>query len=256
MFQRYVSDELMHFVGARFLGNLERQYEVLVEILHTGQLKAQFRGPDGKIHGMFPCKGNAKASVLTTDPSGTFADGTLYLGTTVCFCDIPLADLGIHMGKYGQFGLSFRKSFLVPKGASPVFYVAADAIVGEERLGQKIERIARGINDFWACAQDLDLAAKSKTDAKLNSALRAIFELPSYLLASLKFFDSQELPDSLANTYMEREWRVARDISFELKDVYRVILPETYAQHFHDDFPDYSAQVTFAEPLGMDTLNR
>jgi len=32
------------------------------------------------------------------------------------------------MSKYGSVGLSFLKTFLVPQGASPVFYVAADSL--------------------------------------------------------------------------------------------------------------------------------
>jgi Putative abortive phage resistance protein AbiGi, antitoxin len=42
----------------------------------------------------------------------------------ICFCDIPVTDLAIHMTKYSRFGLSFLKPFLVRKGANPVLYVA------------------------------------------------------------------------------------------------------------------------------------
>ena len=42
----------------------------------------------------------------------------------VCFCDIPVTDLAIHMTKYSRFGLSFLKPFLISKGANPVLYVA------------------------------------------------------------------------------------------------------------------------------------
>jgi abortive phage resistance protein AbiGi (putative antitoxin) len=42
----------------------------------------------------------------------------------ICFCDIPVTDLEIHMKKYSRVGLSFLKPFLVSKGANPVLYVA------------------------------------------------------------------------------------------------------------------------------------
>jgi hypothetical protein len=36
-----------------------------------------------------------------------------YQQSAICFCDIPEADLTIHMGKYGPFGLAFTKKFLM-----------------------------------------------------------------------------------------------------------------------------------------------
>jgi ribosomal protein L24E len=47
----------------------------------------------------------------------------------VCFCDIPIGDLGIHIKKYGQFGLAFKKSFLIERGANPVLYVERNSAV-------------------------------------------------------------------------------------------------------------------------------
>ena len=52
----------------------------------------------------------------------------------VCFCDIPEHDLEIHVNKYGKFGLSFRKEFLIGLGASPVFYVAKNYPVPETQM--------------------------------------------------------------------------------------------------------------------------
>src|SRR5689334_24442201 len=49
----------------------------------------------------------------------------------VCFCDIPVEDLPLHMKKYSQFGLAFSKGFLIGKGATPVFYVSETSLVRE-----------------------------------------------------------------------------------------------------------------------------
>jgi Putative abortive phage resistance protein AbiGi, antitoxin len=50
----------------------------------------------------------------------------MFKANMVCFCDIPVADLALHARKSSPFGLAFRKSLLLEKGASPVFYVASN----------------------------------------------------------------------------------------------------------------------------------
>ena len=51
------------------------------------------------------------------------------LWTLPKWVDIPVEDLGIHITKYSRFGLSFIKSFLINKGANPVFYVSRGSMV-------------------------------------------------------------------------------------------------------------------------------
>ena len=57
------------------------------------------------------------------------SDEGAIMGQIVCFCDIPHAGLPLHMAKYSHFGISFLKSFLVTKGANPVFFVVRDSVV-------------------------------------------------------------------------------------------------------------------------------
>ena len=61
----------------------------------------------------------------------------------VCFCDIPEADLGIHVRKYSRFGLGFKKAFLIEKGACPVFYVANDSLVPAQELFMPLDFMDR-----------------------------------------------------------------------------------------------------------------
>jgi hypothetical protein len=58
-----------------------------------------------------------------------FSSNNLINPDMVCFCDIPIGDLGIHIKKYGQFGLAFKKSFLIERGANPVLYVERNSAV-------------------------------------------------------------------------------------------------------------------------------
>ena len=110
--QRYVSNDLTHFVGRTLIDD-DKRYDLLVQIIRSGKLS--FPPHDGS-----PIE-------LALDFSKPVTTDGLALPCIICFCDIPLADLSLHMSKYSQFGISFSKTFLVGAGASPVFYVARDA---------------------------------------------------------------------------------------------------------------------------------
>ena len=95
--QRYVSGELTHFVGSG--KSEERQYELLVHILRTGHL---WHPPfDGAL------------TNLNAIPRNKASDHTMFGSSCICFCDIPVADFGIHVAKYSRFGIGFRKDYLV-----------------------------------------------------------------------------------------------------------------------------------------------
>jgi hypothetical protein len=117
--QRYVSEELTHFVGRG--SSEEEQYSVLVDkILKTGWLLANpsvFSVSEAE-----EILARKSAVVYSPQPSAPSEDMMHHL--VVCFCDIPITDLEIHMRKYSRFGLSFLKPFLVEKGANPVLYIA------------------------------------------------------------------------------------------------------------------------------------
>ena len=111
--QRYVSNELTHFVG-RSLENDDARYNLLAKIVRSGWLTHPPHDPTQPMSGDF-----LPRELLT-------ADG-LAQRCVICFCDIPTGDYAIYMTKYHMFGISFSKEFLVRKGASPVFYVATDS---------------------------------------------------------------------------------------------------------------------------------
>jgi hypothetical protein len=107
MVQRYVSNELTHFVG-RSLQTADEQFRLLTaNILTSGKLGTL---PDGSFQ-------------VCADGSTHPTSNEMVHYPMVCFCDIPVPDLTLHMEKYSRFGLALKKAFLIPKGARPVFYV-------------------------------------------------------------------------------------------------------------------------------------
>lgn len=118
--QRYISDELSHFVG-RKSKNSKKNYNILKNILNTGKLEYE-HDPDEPIY-----KGISKCYELSINLGVDFSTNEMYSPSMVCFCDIPSSDLSIHIKKYGYFGLSFSKDFIVRKGGIPVSYIPRNA---------------------------------------------------------------------------------------------------------------------------------
>jgi hypothetical protein len=88
--QRYVSNELSHFVG-RGKAEEDAQYDILVnKILKTGWLT-------------YPPHDISRPRSLGLDFSSLISDDKALLYEVVCFCDIPDSDLGIHVNKYSKF---------------------------------------------------------------------------------------------------------------------------------------------------------
>ena len=118
--QRYVSDELSHFVGRG--KSLDDQYDILVnKILRTGWITY---AP----HDVTRPRG------LSLNFAEPISNDKALKYDVVCFCDIPESDLAIHVGKYSSFGLAFKKSFLISRGACPVFYVSNESPTSVKKI--------------------------------------------------------------------------------------------------------------------------
>lgn len=242
--QRYVSDELTHFVGR---GRPEReQFDLLVEILRTGSLTPPPHEPEAGGH-------------VTIDLGAPVSQNRAYDPEAVCFCDIPVGDLDLHIRKYSPFGLAFRKPFVVERGASPVFYVASASTtaVPDGNGVRDVDRAAyfdlmvreyqRLRDESQDRLQGLGADAKEERDFH-ERLLRLSHFLDFEVWSFLKFFQYPSADADPENYYMEREWRMLGTLRFGLADVRRVILPEAYARAFRDAFPDYHGQVTFGSP--------
>lgn len=107
----YVSDQLTHFIG-RGLSETD-QYGLLLRIIENGYLTSR---PELRAKGVTLVAERGKAGA-------PLSSNELYDPDMVCFCDIPLSDLAVHMGKYSRFGLAFEKEFVARQGGCPVRYV-------------------------------------------------------------------------------------------------------------------------------------
>lgn len=244
--QRYVSKELTHFVGAGISiegedqsAILSAQYDLLIKIIRDRRVS----------HPPHDYEDDIPAD-LKYDPSysykfvGSFhaSSNNLIYPDIVCFCDIPIEDLGIHIQKYSPFGLSFLKSFLIERGVNPVFYVArSSAIHGITRAEYYDEKIK------------LFLSTCPNSSKEYCDDIR---DLVGDMLCFVKFFDPERSDDDKENFYMEREWRSLFNIHFKINDIERIIIPKSFAEQFRNDVPNYFGQVTFSDSNMVSTLNR
>jgi hypothetical protein len=233
--QRYVSHELTHFVGKGLSEN--QQYSLLVnDILKAGWLMhppIDDRQPNEVLRGS-PLVGGTH----TPDVDDTEA----VYWQSICFCDIPVTDLEIHMTKYSRFGLSFLKPFLVGKGANLVLYVAKNS----QALPFGLSGTRSG-DEVWPRRRVFKGNIELLEDYRDKFPLTLKFFLDMLVFSFIKYFDDSTSDEDEANVYMEREWRVLGDVNFALADVHRVFMPESYAEHFRADLPNYTRQLTFSD---------
>lgn len=252
--QRYVSEELTHFVGRD--QPEEEQYRLLVDILRNGWLSHPPHDPDvfGNVY---------------IDREARLSENEMYAPQAVCFGDIPVGDLDIHVRKYSRFGIGFLKRFLIQKGVNPVFYIARDSLVpvpagnGDGGGGRPAEWLPRGefydrmaeayheLRDQTRALRDVsrEETGGSLVQERLHAIETRLARMEAFLdfgvFGFLKFFDAARPDDDPRNYYLEREWRVIGNVDFQLSDVRRVILPEGYAERFRRDVPEYYGQITF-----------
>lgn len=257
--QRYVSTELTHFVG-RSERDEDTQYRVLVTVLRSGLLTPR---PDN------PQEGN----MSEVHTGGKLSDESMFLGRVTCFCDIPLADLEIHMNKYSRFGIAFDKRWLVSRGANPVYYIVADPGLPRPISVQRaMEELRRQLHDAGQAEVAMgEVVSKLQIfdevlpiHHKLFRKIRGVAETEqggisirevaavegfhdTHVGIFLKPFSANLADDDPDNVYMEREWRILGNLQFNLSDVVRVILPKRYGKRLREDVPQYFAQVHFPD---------
>ncbi|MDD2734452.1 MAG: abortive infection system antitoxin AbiGi family protein [Desulfuromonadaceae bacterium] len=259
--QRYVSNELSHFVGRGL--EEEDQYNLLIKIIRGGWLShpPHIPGISGNLH---------------IDPLAKISNNEMYSPQIVCFCDIPHADLSIHIKKYSPFGLSFNKSFIIVKGGYPVHYIPKQAKVYRPKklsTDELVEIHKTGNRESWypeSMYEHVDMGTYfdgmiqeyhkffGKLISKLfeqvrnaddGDAIREANDIQRFLdfqiFSFIKFFDSSISEEHEDNFYMEREWRLVGELDFTINDIETIFMPRQYSRRFHDDCPEYTSQLYF-----------
>jgi hypothetical protein len=241
--QRYISSELTHFVGKGL--SEEAQYGILVKIISEGFLSHP------------PHSRNITGNLLV-NPNAKISENEMFNPQVVCFCDIPIDDLPLHMSKYSQFGLAFDKNFVVSKGGRPVLYIPTTSSISRNKSlspAETIERLQSGKDPVAAedvsigkvldeIFQDYHALLQRNSDAP--GALDLYFDLSRHIFSFVKFFNPSLPDDHPDNFYFEREWRIVGNLDFSPNDVIRVLLPQNYSQKFREDVPQYVGQVCFS----------
>jgi len=224
----------------------EEQYKILVQIIKEGLLTPNHKDPE-------------MAGYIVISLNGRISDNKMFMPCVICLCDIPINDLYIHMKKYSQFGISFLKEFMIVKGANPVFYITKNSRINISEVASRVIRTtsrADYFDEMFLMYHNLFDELRSLVNNHTSSEHRAVIMkkiaeidlfLKRYIFSFLKFFDDSKKDDDPENYYMEREWRIAGNLKFKIKDLHRVILPKAYAKRFRRDVPKFIGQVSFAD---------
>jgi hypothetical protein len=172
-----------------------------------------------------------------------------FIPDVVCFADIPLADLHMHMQKYSLFGISFKKDFLIKKGASPVFYISSESTDLTER-NTSLEMIFRkelqNYLDYTRALEKTFSPNRPHTSEEESQIKFNMFFLKR-ILCFLKFWKASTNDNDVENYYLEREWRLYGGVNFTFDDIQRVVIPRQFLKSFRADFPQYNNEVVFSD---------
>lgn len=240
----YTSEILYHFVGRTNPLDHEQNYSILHKVLTAGCVSYP---PHSDTNGV-----GELGFILDLDKS--FFTQDLIVPTVTCYCEIPYKQLGIHVTKYGLFGLGFDKRFLIRHGARPVFYMPYSQ---HDRMGLSIHGknlildVERVFKSFGQLEERVS-EGKFDTTRYLNtpavSTKQAIEDMYSMFakdfLAFVKPFDCSLSDDHPENYYMEREWRKYQYLRFEPDYVHTVIVAPKFGDRARLDFPMYAEKIT------------
>jgi len=241
--QRYVSQLLTHFVG-RNVKQDEDRYQLLLRILKSGWLLSS-------------AMVNTKPEDLPSrikQPSYSYPLdisiidlNDVFISDVVCFADIPLADLHLHMQKYSLFGISFKKDYLIKKGASPVFYISSDSIDTSEK-DASLETVFRNeLQNYLNFSSNYQNNLIGQyTSSEMSQYKFQMFFLKR-VLCFLKFWKSSKDDLDVDNFYLEREWRVYGGLPFSLDDVERIIIPRQFSKNLRVNIPEFNNEVVFSD---------
>lgn len=234
----YTSDELFHFVGFNSAADDEGNYRKLLKILHDGWVSYWPHNQDwGEVS-------------VTTNWDGFLQREELIVPSVTCFADIPYGSLGIHTTKYGKFGISFSRDYLIKYGARPVMYVPLRSDNWGSPHGttllKNLEAIYKSFHNLLIKElphtphESRSLGAYPDNKEAAISAMGNVFAKD--FLAFIKPFNSHLATDHEKNYYMEREWRKYGNLRCNLEDINQIWVAKGYAAKLAQEFPDYASK--------------
>lgn len=238
--QSYVSGELHHFAGKAFKDDPARQYEVLRAILSSEKILRQVEFRDNDV------------VTIKINPSQDLLSEKLVETGMVCFCDIPKEQLSIHVSKYGKFGLSFPRRFLVMRGARPVLYFPyGEGDQWSVHGRQMLKNMGEAFKVHWDTRESSSGKTKKKSSRKYASVPKSEKEaiqvfvdaMMRDVLSYVKPFDIDLSFEDPNNFYMEREWRMNLPLNFLIDDVCRIFVAKGFVDRVRADFPSYGGPI-------------
>jgi hypothetical protein len=242
MVVRYTSDVLYHFVGLRNPFDHDKNFSTLTKILRDGHVSH------------WPHDIHSVGIRTTIDWNAEIEKGELIVPTVTCYCDIPYEALSIHIRKYGPFGISFHRSFLVKYGVRPVTYIPLQSKDRNAGWGTPFSltmvrnwlRLREGFYEqvvfpVEQSVMTFHLAEKPRTPEDAVRGMYDFFE--NDFFAFLKVFDSDLTDDTPENFYMEREWRKIGHLKFAPENVANVLVDSKYIMRLAVECPEYASKV-------------
>lgn len=236
----YTSKELFHFVGHNHPLDDASNFRILKKILSDACVSYP------------PFDADWGAVSYTINWEESLLSENLIVPTVTCYADIPWDSLGLHIRKYGKFGLSFRKDKLIQFGARPVTYIptrADDVLgIGGATLLRDVEAVFKGYNALVSSQlpesdepYSRGLGSAPRTRDEAIELMEAIVE--KYFLSFLKPFNSELDVDDPENFYMEREWRKYGKLMFSPEDVVAVVVANGFGPLMTEAFPKYAHKI-------------
>lgn len=171
----------------------------------------------------------------------------------VCFADIPKEQLKIHMEKYSKFGIGFSKSFLVEKGANPVFYIEENSLVYKRNFSANTLELTKKVDYYQEnCSKAMwyFISRYLPYCQKSEDEFRDTWEIYLFLtdvFSHFKVWNNYLEDNDPDNYYFEREWRAINNIDFQLSDILTIIIPKSYEKRLREDLPEYTGKIEFSD---------
>jgi hypothetical protein len=241
----YTSSELFHFVGRADPNNHDRNFQTLKSVLES---RCVTYSPNDLSWGPVRHEVNWERSLL---------DESLVIPTITCYADIPKESLKIHMKKYGYFGLSIDRGYLVENYVRPVTYIpiyTADMLgISGRTLLKDIEAVCKGYEKHLRSNRSNEQRNNPRSLGSIPiDADETIDALSGTLLKDflgfIKPFNSELDIGHPDNFYLEREWRKLGNIKFDDNHVGTVVIEEHYKEKSLQIFPQFETKLMTVEP--------